>query len=844
MNRFGTWAVAAACLILIGCAPIESEVESVQPTPDSVTSTVEFDIVVDFDHSMKAESITTDTFLVTGSESGAHLGAYVLSAGDTRVTFTTTTGFIAGETVIVDLTSSIESQSDKALDAYSWSFTVAPVTPVEPSPLFITSTTPPIESPSGILNGNFAVAFNGPIDPSSLVDGVVRIEGSRSGQREIHFDSIVTSLPVPLLPFTVDRPFLAGERVTLSVGAELLGLAGDMALPSVVQFTGRQQGTGLGEYDLAGGTGLVGGRVHFLDLDHDGRDEWAIVEADGTILVEEENAGLVDLVGNWKIGGSVADSAVGDFNGDGRIDLATLSATGTSVSLLLGSPSNALPFEAPLEVLLDLPADSIVAGHLNSDGITDLLLVDSFGMSVAAGHVDSPLAAQLALPEVAPVGPPAIGDFDGDGLNDVALALASGDLQILIGHDDGTFGAAVTLTPVSPATGVVAVNLDGDSVIDLVATAAAGELGTAFVPVGAMGFDDLALFADAAGTGAIAVDWNGDGDADLVTPIPGTSDLRVALGTGNGNLAQPTVQTAPAEIAGLSLGDTDGDAILDFAIVHPDGAWGIGHGSTGNPTLADRVRVITVDPSVADQGNPTLEVTAGDTDVPFHVLVDCERDLQGLTLVLDYDPTLLAVTAWTADGTDVGNLAPDFVQAQNNDVSGALILGVIFQFLPSNPPVLLPVGTGHVAATGLFDVAIDAPTALTQIGPKDGLGSPPADNSFVSDGLSYAPELVSADISITEDPTGNTDPLFLRGDANGDGSVNVADSTFLQDYVTGASGVAPPCFDAADANDDGTINIADVTYINAYLFSGGPQPPAPFPQSGSDPTTDSLDCSP
>ncbi len=63
----------------------------------------------------------------------------------------------------------------------------------------------------------------------------------------------------------------------------------------------------------------------------------------------------------------------------------------------------------------------------------------------------------------------------------------------------------------------------------------------------------------------------------------------------------------------------------------------------------------------------------------------------------------------------------------------------------------------------------------------------------------------------------------LAGDADGSGTVNIADATFLIARIFGG-GQAPPCQDAADANGDNTINIADVTYLIQRIFSGGPAP--------------------
>lgn len=83
--------------------------------------------------------------------------------------------------------------------------------------------------------------------------------------------------------------------------------------------------------------------------------------------------------------------------------------------------------------------------------------------------------------------------------------------------------------------------------------------------------------------------------------------------------------------------------------------------------------------------------------------------------------------------------------------------------------------------------------------------------------------------------------LFLRGDSNADGSVDLADPVFTLNWLF-LGEEEPGCFDAADSNDDGEINISDPTGILAYLFLGAAEPAFPFPACGEDPAGDGMDC--
>jgi len=80
-----------------------------------------------------------------------------------------------------------------------------------------------------------------------------------------------------------------------------------------------------------------------------------------------------------------------------------------------------------------------------------------------------------------------------------------------------------------------------------------------------------------------------------------------------------------------------------------------------------------------------------------------------------------------------------------------------------------------------------------------------------------------------------------RGDANGDGELDIADAVFLLWYLF-ADGRTPGCDDAADATDDGVLEISDPIAILGQLFLGQEPPGGFLGICGSDLTEDSLDC--
>ncbi len=84
-------------------------------------------------------------------------------------------------------------------------------------------------------------------------------------------------------------------------------------------------------------------------------------------------------------------------------------------------------------------------------------------------------------------------------------------------------------------------------------------------------------------------------------------------------------------------------------------------------------------------------------------------------------------------------------------------------------------------------------------------------------------------------------PLFIRGDANKNGRVDISDTSLILGYLL-RGGAKLGCSDSADANDDGKVDIADPIYLLRFLFYGEKAPPFPLAEPGVDPTYDDLGC--
>ncbi len=82
---------------------------------------------------------------------------------------------------------------------------------------------------------------------------------------------------------------------------------------------------------------------------------------------------------------------------------------------------------------------------------------------------------------------------------------------------------------------------------------------------------------------------------------------------------------------------------------------------------------------------------------------------------------------------------------------------------------------------------------------------------------------------------------FLRGDADPNGSLDIADPVAILNYLF-LSATEIACLDAADGNDDGSVDISDPIGLLNFLFVDGTPPAFPHPLAGFDPTPDELEC--
>jgi len=84
--------------------------------------------------------------------------------------------------------------------------------------------------------------------------------------------------------------------------------------------------------------------------------------------------------------------------------------------------------------------------------------------------------------------------------------------------------------------------------------------------------------------------------------------------------------------------------------------------------------------------------------------------------------------------------------------------------------------------------------------------------------------------------------VFVRGDSNMDGTLDISDPIFTLSYLFRGEPAYPKCLEALDANDDESIDIGDAVFTLSYLFAHLSPPPPPFPEAGTDPNGWTFGC--
>ncbi|MFZ0661702.1 MAG: Ig-like domain repeat protein [Acidobacteriaceae bacterium] len=277
-------------------------------------------------------------------------------------------------------------------------------------------------------------------------------------------------------------------------------------------------------------------------------------------------------VGNYTLTATVAGTGSPTLAPTGSVSF--LNTTDGNASLGSAELGTATPGENFASTFPD--ADGIpIVGDFNGDGIPDLAVINLYGNSVTVllGHGDGTFTTASTTIVGGEPNEAVVGDFNGDGIADLAVANSlDNTVTILLGKGDGTFTTKATISvgdrPWSIATG----DFNGDGIPDLATSNLGDDTVTVLQGNGDGTFTTGSTIAVGSEPESIAVgDFNGDGMPDLTTANSGDSTVTVLLGKGDGTFSTKSTPSVGTQPSSIMLADFNGDGVPDIVVTYFDG---------------------------------------------------------------------------------------------------------------------------------------------------------------------------------------------------------------------------------------------------------------------------------
>ncbi len=342
-----------------------------------------------------------------------------------------------------------------------------------------------------------------------------------------------------------------------------------------------------------------------------------------------------------------------DFNGDGRLDLATANRNDHTVSVLLGNGDGT--FQAPRTSGTGAYPDALVAGDLNGDGKDDLETLHQSNLSVLLANGDGTFAPPQTITPPAQVPPDsldqgplaqglvsaAVGDFDGDGKLDLAAGgqtvwftidnegyitewHVNSYANVLLGNGDGTFPPAVVKHLSGGYPRLLSGDFNNDGRLDIVLD------GGSALGNGDGTLQDFVQSSVYVGDESQSVgDFNGDGNLDVLSNVSHAGGPVLHLGNGDGTFQQGQYLDSNYYGHGTVAGDVNADGKLDIVSLRSDYESSEeynGYAYITATTRSARVLLGNGDGTFAQPIIRDFGTVAGQTDFTSPVLADFDGD--------------------------------------------------------------------------------------------------------------------------------------------------------------------------------------------------------------------------
>jgi hypothetical protein len=296
-----------------------------------------------------------------------------------------------------------------------------------------------------------------------------------------------------------------------------------------------------------------------------------------------------------------------DLNGDGWVDLTTVNEVSADLRTFLNRADGSGQYTALVPPPFPIGDESSPnePGDFNGDGKTDIAIAASSSNSVwiVRGNGDGTWASSQEVPvDLVPHGI-AVLDVDGDGDWDVASTCYDGEDVALSINNGGTFAPATFFdTGQKGEYALASGDMNNDGITDLIVGAQNSQ--TVIVLLGNGDGTFTPQTPQSAGGlvwKLVVGDVDGDGNLDVAAANGDSNNAAILLGNGDGTLRAPQVYPTAAHVVGSALGDLDGDGDLDWVVSsYGGGVWHV--------FVNDGSGHFTRDPDIAAVSNPSCAI--------------------------------------------------------------------------------------------------------------------------------------------------------------------------------------------------------------------------------------------